>query len=99
MTKRRKLLPGVSQGSVLSPLLFIIYTMGLKNNWRNETPVSMYAADIALRCTERNTRNMVKSLYQELKDLKNWADELKLELNPNKTKTAFYTTNRKNFIY
>ena len=42
-------------------------------------------------------RNMVKSLNQNLKDFKNWGDEVKFELNPNKTKMVLYTINRKNF--
>lgn len=56
----------------------------------------MYADNIALLCTE-STRNIVKSLCLEIKGLKNWADELKLELNLNKTKAAFYKTNTKTF--
>ena len=50
LSERRKVLPGVPQGLVLCSLLFIIYTMGLKNQL-NETPVSIYADDIVLRCT------------------------------------------------
>ena len=54
----------------------------------------MYADDITLRFTERNTRNMVKSLNQDLTNLKHWADEIKIGLNPGKTKTTFYTIKR-----
>lgn len=57
----------------------------------------MYADDTVFRCTGRNTRNMVKYLNQELKDLKHWADELKTELNPSQTKTTFCTTKSKKF--
>ena len=51
LSERRKVLPGVPQGLALCSLLIIIYTMGLKNQLRNEAPVSKYADDIVLRCT------------------------------------------------
>ena len=38
---------------------------------------------------------MVTSLNKDLKDFKNWADEVKIEINPSKIKTVFNTTNGK----
>ena len=70
--------------------------MGLKDSLRNETLLCIYVDDIALQCTRRNAKNMVNFLNKDLKGFKNWADEVKIELSPSKTKTAFYTTNRKN---
>ena len=70
--------------------------MGLKDSLRNETLLCIYVDDIALQCTRRNAKNMVKSLNKDLKDSKNWADEVKIEINPNKIKTILNTTNRKN---
>ena len=70
--------------------------MGLKDSLRNETLLCIYVDDIAQQCTRRNTKNMVKSLNKDLKDSKNWADEVKIEINPSKIKTILNTTNRKN---
>ena len=70
--------------------------MGLKDSLRNETLLCIYVDDIALQCTRRNAKNMVKSLNKDLKDSKNWADEVKIEINPSKIKTILNTTNRKN---
>ena len=39
---------------------------------------------------------MVNFLNKDLKGFKNWADEVKIEINPNKIKTILNTTNRKN---
>ena len=69
--------------------------MGLKDSLRNETLLCIYVDDIALQCTRRNAKNMVKSLNKDLKDSKNWADEVKIEINPSKIKTVFNTTNGK----
>ena len=57
--------------------------MELKSILRNETSVCVYADDIALQCTGRNTSNMVASLNQDLKDLKKWL----MYLNLNSTRT------------
>lgn len=70
--------------------------MGLKDSLRNETLLCIYVDDITLQCTRRNAKNMVKSLNKDLKDSKNWADEVKIEINPSKIKTILNTTNRKN---
>ena len=70
--------------------------MGLKDSLRNETLLCIYVDDIALQCTRRNAKNMVKSLNKDLKDSKNWAAEVKIEINPSKIKTILNTTNRKN---
>ena len=69
--------------------------MGLKESSRNETLLCIYVDDTALQYTRRNAKNIVKSLNKDLKGFKNWADEVQIELNPSKTKTVFYTTNRK----
>ena len=69
--------------------------MGLKDSLRNETLLCIYVDDIALQCTRRNAKNMVTSLNKDLKDFKNWADEVKTEINPSKIKTVFSTTNGK----
>ena len=57
---------GIPQGSVLSPLLFIVMLDGLSQP-RNETKMSMYADDIALWTTGRKltarTSRMQKQFY------------------------------------
>ena len=53
---KRILRAGVPQGSVLSLLLFIIYTMGLQEVLPEETLVYEYADDDILRCDEQEER-------------------------------------------
>jgi len=92
LSKKRILSAGVPQGSVLSPLLFIIYTMGLQGVLPEETPVYEYADDIGIEINDLEI-----AVNKDLEKLNEWTSELKLKLNPGKTKTAFFTTNRHNF--
>ena len=80
---------GVPQGSVLCPLLFIIYTMGLQGVLPEETPVYEYADDIALRRTGIELNDLEIAVNKDLEKLNAWSSELKLKLNPGKRKQCF----------
>lgn len=49
---------GVLQGSILGPLLFLIYINNLANNSPNEVKIKMFADDVKLYIAFKNDYNI-----------------------------------------
>ena len=76
---------GVPQGSILGPLLFIIYINDLKG-YLNECKVSLYADDTAMYAASSSYIDMILSLRIDMAVVSEWLKLNKLTLNVNKTK-------------
>ena len=74
---------GVPQGSVLGPLLFIIYINDIPDSCALEC--SLYADDAALQLADKNVKRLKRTMNQELKLLDDWLISNKLTLSLIKT--------------
>ncbi|MEO1808644.1 MAG: reverse transcriptase family protein, partial [Bacteroidota bacterium] len=86
---------GVPQGSVLGPLLFLVYTSDLVEGLENK--VVQYADDTTLVGVVKSPamRNQVSlSLNRDLEKIRNWCDRWGMKLNASKTKTLLVSRSR-----
>jgi retron-type reverse transcriptase len=96
LSKEKSLFAGVPQGSVISPILFLIYTSKISNYIAPDTKIGCYADDIALWHTSKNLNESENNLNESLIGIQKWAEERKLIINPTKTNMTVFTNDRRN---
>ena len=84
-------LTGVPQGSVLSPLLFLIYVNDLQKPHHRQNSKSQFADDTALWDASKNVQFAAKRLRKDLRKLAKWCAKWRIKLNPEKTKIIIFS--------
>ena len=89
-SKSEKMLVGVPQGSILGPLLFLIYVNDLPAALKKSTPV-IYADDTNIIIKGKDLSELVHLLNSELDVLSDYFKANKLKLNIDKTKMVCFS--------
>ena len=78
---------GVPQGSVVAPILFVIYVSNIPET---PTEISQFADDFALFYRSKSSQLIQSKLQDSLNVLIKWCDKLKIKINPAKTKYMLF---------
>ena len=85
-TEWRKLISGVPQGSVLGPLLFLIYINDLPDD--KTLICQIFADDTSLFSKVQDINRSANELNCNLEKVSNWAYQWKMQFNPDPNKQA-----------
>lgn len=91
---------GVPQGSVLGPLLFVIYVNDIADNLISIT--RLFADDSSLAQSSPNIQLIEHNLNHDLNKLTEWSKQWLVNFNPSKTDAMLFTlarTNRPNLVF
>jgi len=75
---------GVPQGSILGPLLFILYVNDIVNT-SNKFNFTLFADDTTILYSHKDIKNQVPVINRELQEVSNWFKANKLSVNASKT--------------
>ena len=80
---------GVPQGSVLGPLLYLIFTADLPTS--NQVFLSTFADDTAILSTHPNPQTASMQLKNHLKKVEKWLADWRIRVNENKSAHVTFT--------
>ena len=81
----------LAQGSVLSPLLFVLYINDVLWNFSESTMVSAYAYDLAQAFRGRKKEDVALRMQAEVDKVVSWSQQARLTLNAAKCEVAFFS--------
>ena len=84
---------GVPQGSILGPLLFLIYVNDMPDVIRNK--LLLYAEDSGILVSGKNRQDVETLLSEDLHSLSQWLIDNKLSLHLGKTETILFGSTHK----
>ena len=83
---------GVPQGSVLGPVLFILFVDDITKDLPRDAHASLYADDLAIWSSSPDPLKASSVVQSSLTVLETWSNLWRLPLNPKKCESSFFST-------
>ena len=90
----KTIMSGVPQGSILGPLLFLLFINDMSDSIMNST-VDMYADDTLIYFCHRDVKTIETCLNNDLASLSKWLDDNLMKANVSKTNVMLLGTSAK----
>ena len=89
----KKIVCGILQGSILGPLLFLLYINDMTDCLEKTTPY-LYADDTEISSSSYNFDTLIENLNYDLNNIRKWLSKNKLKHHPPKSKVMFIGSSR-----
>ena len=89
-----EILAGVPQGSILGPLLFLVFINDIDQGIHSD--ISLFADDTALIHSFSHVKISEISINEDLNILSKWSESWMIKFNPTKTKFMLFSNKKKN---
>ena len=93
-----KITTGVPQGSVLGPLLFLIYINDLPLYLDKNIKTNIFADDTSLHVADNNIHNLNNILQTAIEQVNEWCNKNNMIIHPDKTKSMIITPWQKQML-
>lgn len=93
ITSPRNTSQGLPQGSILSPLLYILYTIDLEN-YINDTKIIQFADDIVVYTSDKTMTSCQNKLSNSIQSIHDWCLENNMTISETKTEVCVFTRKR-----
>ena len=95
-TNWKSISAGVPQGSVLGPILYLLYTADIPTN--DNTMIAMFADDTAILSTRKDQQAATEILQTTINTVYNWTKRWKIKINGDKSVHVNYTLRKTAYI-
>lgn len=89
---------GTVQGSIISPLLFLIMINDLPSTTAN-AQVSLFADDTAIFKSGKNVKTLTKNIQDNLNNIQKWCDKNGFKISTDKSILVLFTKSHKKFDF
>ena len=93
-SKFNEIKSGVPQGSVLGPILFLLYINDLPLHVKH-SQIALFADDTTIHGSSKSLESIEENMQKDLDNINKWCDENKMKINENKTNCMLLGTNQR----
>ncbi|XP_072395167.1 uncharacterized protein [Diabrotica undecimpunctata] len=88
---------GLPQGSILSPILYSLYTMDIENVISRKSKIIQYADDVVIYTSNKSEDKCIENINTEFIEIQKCLDNMEVSISESKTNICIFSRNRNNY--